>query len=175
MTRCTLPNVPFVEAHNQGTNQSPTAIFVTISSTTSDKGAALGVANWHHSPIAPTVSYHYVVDEGETYRCVPDHVASYGNPYKAINVHICAQPQDFVEAWSVGTAKPALERAAELVADLIVAHKIRLRYLDLEAEHRWLKHRWRHNGGIRVRVPGSWPSEDFLNLVKAQVAVKKAR
>ena len=77
--------------------------------------------------------------------------------------------------WEDATAIRVLYRAADLVADLILLHGIRPRYLDVEAERKWFKHRWRSRGGLIVRVLGEWPYESFLKDVEAKMIVRKGR
>lgn len=172
MPRHALPPIPLVEARNIGPKQKPTAIHLTISQTTSDKGAALGVASYLHSFNAPARSHHFVVDEAITYRCVPTSHAAASFPYRSLSVHICAQPHEEWPMWEDATATRVMHRAADLVADLCLTHKIKPRYLDEGGLARWTKHRWRMNGGIMVRVLGTWPYEAFLGDVKSQMVIK---
>lgn len=172
MPKHVLPAIPFVEADRVGGSQKPTSIILKISSTTSDKGAALGVAQYQHQPRGPMLSFHYIVDNETTYNCVPVNVASYANPHRAISVLICAQPHEDEAMWEDATATPVLHRTADLVADLMLAYKIRPRYLTGEAEEKWFKHRWRHRGGLLVKIPGAWPYESFLLDVRSQMIIK---
>lgn len=172
MARRAMPRFPFVEARHVGDAQKPTAVVLKLSSTTSEEGAALGIANYHHRPGAPFLSYHYIVDEARVYQCVPDNVSAYSNSYRAINILICAEPQEDVALWHSPTTAPVMHQAAALVADVLLAYKIRPRYLDLDAETRWLEHRWRRRGGIIVRAEGAWPYESFLGDVEAQMVIK---
>lgn len=173
MAKFALPNVPFVEARHVGGPQKPTAIVLSLSSTTSDEGAALGIAMNLHKATAPFNSYHYIVDEAQTYRCVPDDVAAYSSPHRAIDILICAQPR--TEEWPLWKDTPetrVFHRTVNLVAELILAHKIKDRYLDAESETKWAQHKWRRHGGLIVRVIGTWPYEEFLSDVRAQLVVK---
>lgn len=172
MARHVVPNYPFVQAKHVGDTQRPTAIVLSLSNTTSDRGSALAIANYHHGPVAPRKSYHYIVDEGKTYRCVPVNVAAYGNPYRAINVHICAQPHESVPMWEDGSATTVMYRAADLIADLMLAYRIPARNLTGAAEEKWRKHRWRRRGGLIVHVEGAWPYTSFLGDVKARMTIK---
>lgn len=159
MTKFQSPNVPFVEACFVGSKHRPTAIVLDLSMTTSDKGAALGVASNLHRPNGPSKSFHYLVDEAETYRGVWDNYATYGSPHRAISVLVCSQPVEQPSLWEEN--REVMNRAAYLVADLCLAHKIKPRYLHYENLERWLKRRSRRNGGIFVRAPGVWPSFFF--------------
>lgn len=172
MARHAVPNYPYVQARYVGGSQRPTAIVLSLSDTTSDKGAALAIANYHHSVVAPPKSYHYIVDENKTYRCIPVDVAAYGNPHRAINVHICAQPHESVPMWEDGSATKVMYRTADLIADLMLAYRIPARNLTGAAEDRWVKHKWRTRGGLIVRVPGVWPYKSFLDDVKARMTIK---
>jgi hypothetical protein len=169
MAKYQASKAPFVQARHVGPHQKPTAIVLSLSCTTSDKGSALGIATYHHKPSAPLKSWHYILDEAETYRCIPVSVAAYGNPYGAISVHICAQPHEYVPLWEDGSASKVMYRAADLVAELCLAYKIPARYLN---EERWRKRRSRRRGGILVNVLGSWPSQSFLDDVQAQMTLK---
>lgn len=172
MARYATPTIPFVEARNVGPKQKPTSIVLSLSATTSEKGAALGIANYHHKMNAPTQSYHYILDSTDTFQCVPDEVMAYCSPYRSLNVLICAQPHEEVALWEDGSATRVMYRAADLIADLILGHKIRPRYLDEDAEHRWIRHKWRRNGGLIVRAIGTWPYESFLDDVKSRILIK---
>ena len=155
-----------------GGHQKPTAIVLSLSSTTSDEGAALGIASNLHKSNAPLNSYHYIVDEAKTYRCIPQDVAAYSSYRNALDILICAQPHEEVAMWEDATATKVMHRTADLVADLMLAYKIRARYLDTEAEQKWVKHKWRRRGGLIVHAIGTWPYQAFLDDVKAQMLVK---
>jgi hypothetical protein len=167
------PNVPYVQARHIGGKQKPTAIVISLSSTTSDAGSALAIAKHQHGRVAPTVSHHYILDEAKTYRGVPDSRAAYSNPYRSLSVYICAQPHEYVPLFEDGVAAPVLNRAADVVADLVLAHKIKLRYID--PSEKWNKRRWRRNGGIIIRAIGTWPYESFLHDVESRVEQKRKR
>lgn len=173
MARYPVPDVPFVQARNVGGPHKPTAIVLSLSETTSSEGAALGIAQNLHKSSAPLNSYHYLVDEAKVYRGVPDGVAAYSTPHRALDVLICAEiHSNEWPLWEDSTATRVMHRAADLVADLCLAHKIRARYLDESSESKWLSHRWRRRGGLIVRVRGEWPYEAFLSDVKAQMIIK---
>jgi N-acetylmuramoyl-L-alanine amidase len=172
MTKTQPPNVPYVEAQHQGSKQKPTSIRLHLSSTTSDKGAALGIANRLHQTTSPLISYHYIVDEAEIYRCVWDNVAAYSQPWRSLNIMICSEPMSDVQMWSDSPQADVLHRTADLVATLVLTHKIRVRHLDLEAELKWRKRRWRRQGGIALNILGAWPREAFLSDVESQIVLK---
>lgn len=173
MPKHRVPDFPYVEAHNVGMPQIPTAIILRLSGTTSKKGAALGIANYHHGRGAPLESHHFILDEAVTYRCVPDRVQAYNSPFRAISILICAQPHEYEPLWDeLGSLVPVLRRATELVADLTLAHRIRPVYAH---EPSWLKHRWRRRGGLVVHAKGSWPSEAFMGEVQTHRVLKTER
>lgn len=171
MARHKMPNYPYVQARNVGGKQKPTAIVLHLSNTTSEKGAALGVANYHHRFDAPHKSYHYIVDESKIYRCVPINVASYGNPYQAINILLCMQPQEVFRNWLDSPETKALAKAVDLIADLMLAYRIPARNLTGVAEQKWFKRRWRRRGGLILRIRGDWP-RNFIDDVAAAMIVK---
>ena len=172
MAKHPLPNVPFVEAKHCGSKHRPSLIVLRVSFTTSDKGAALGIANYHHQAGAPLRTHHYILDEADTYRCIPDNLSAHKNPEGALSVLMCSQPHEDVEMWKETSSTVMMTRTAALVADLMLAHKIPLQYLDDAAVTRWNKHRWRRRGGLFVRVAGTWPYEAFMNDVKSQMSIK---
>lgn len=172
MPKHRVPDFPYVEARNVGMPQVPTAIVLRLSGTTSRKGAALGIANYQHGLVAPLESHHFILDEASTYRCIDPGVQAYASPFRAISVLMCAQPHEYEPLWEDATASPVLRRAAELVADLSLAHRIRPVYLD---ETRWFKHRWRRRGGLMVRVQGTWPGEAFIDSVQSYRVIKSEK
>lgn len=167
-----VPSVPYVEAQHKGSKQRPTAIVLSLSCTTSDKGAALGLANRFHKLNSPADSYHYFVDEASIFRGLFDNVAAYSSPFRSIDVHLAAQPTQNPLMWLEGDRANVLELAAELVADLMWAYKIKLRYLEGEGQSRWLKRKWRRRGGLILEIPGGWPKDEFLIKVNAYLAGK---
>jgi len=171
------PNVPFVGAQHVGGSQRPTAIYITLSETTSDSGSALAIAKYLHGRTAPLKSHHYILDESRTYRCVPDFRQAYGTFHHSVSVHICAQIHEDIPLWTDDELSPAMKRAAKLVAELVLYHKIRLRYVDTDGEAyvKWRRHRWRRRGGIIVNVLGSWPYDLFMDEVHAELGKLKAR
>lgn len=168
MTKFQPPNVPYVEAHHQGSKQRPTAIVLSLSSTTSDKGAALGIASRLHKSNAPTNSYHYMVDSAETYRGVWDVVAAYNSPYRSLDILLCAEPVEQASRWLSAGHSDTLYRAVDLVARLSLIHKIPVRILHGSAENKWEHRKWRMHGGILLRVQGEFPEDAFIRLVNAR-------
>lgn len=174
MRRYQPPNIPFVEARYTGGKQKrPTVIILTLSFTTSEKGAALAVANRHHRSTSPTYSCHYVVDEAEAYRCIPDDVSAYHGYKRAIEINICAEPIEDESSWYNHTQHAVIQRTAKIVADLLLTYKIPTRYLDNDAETRWTtKRKSRRLGGIIIRVPGAWPHDLFMTYVNAEKTLR---
>lgn len=168
MSKFQAPKVPYVEAYHVGTKQRPTAIVLDLSETTSDKGAALAIASQLHTRNAPPTSYHYLVDETETYQGVWNGLAAFGSPYRTLNILLCGQPQEDVSVLEAPPMSHVLQRTALLVAQLSLTYRIPTRYLSNETLMSWEKHRFRRRGGIIVRVRGEWPFESFLEDVQAR-------
>jgi hypothetical protein len=160
-------NIPFVQAHHVGNRrQRPTAIVLRTSFTTGDKGAALGIANAWHNPYTKTDSCHYVVDEFQAVRCVPDKSTAMpigtGIYKRAISINVCYDPPDAPMAAVVA-------RTARLVARLCKLYKIKPRLLSLGGEEDWVLHKWRSRGGIILKTVGDFPTITFLDAVKAEL------
>ncbi len=177
MAKYSDPEMPFVESHYQGAGQRPTLIALRPSMTTSEAGAALGVATRYHSKSSPHDAPHYVVDDETRFRCVEDDTIAghwHCEDKGAIRVMLCAEPVSRVQFWDeIVVHKRVLHNAARLVADLTLLHKIRPEILCEEDLVRWKKHKWRRRGGIFVDASGyDFPIEDFLAEVKAQRALK---
>lgn len=176
MSRYDLPDMPYVEARFQFGKQKPTAILLRGSFTTSDKGAALGVAQMWHSAPDPWKAGHYTVDEELRFRCVEDRVVA-GTPECAdrggIRIAVCAQPIGREIFWNEKFHSKVLNRTARLVAELSLVYKIPVRYLDEADIVKWHKHPWRKRGGIIIETPSGFPYESFLSEVGAQRALKK--
>lgn len=168
------PNVPFIEAYNKGGKHKPTAILLEPTFTTSVKGAAFGIANNLHRS-KDLGSWHYVVDEAETYRCVWDNLVALSDPSEdsrgILSVKICLDPAKKF-AWDDPQPSALLRRTADLVAQLSLAYKIPTRYLDRSEEARWRAHRRRSRGGIILNIPGDWPTGRFMSLVSLQKTIK---
>lgn len=177
MSKLKTPTVPFVEARHQSSKQRPTAIELSFSYTTSDEGAALGIAYaWHKSKTSYEPS-HYVVDEATVYRCVPDKIVAgipeYSEP-RAIRVQICAQPISGSQFWDDTEHAKVLHRAAKLLAELCWTHKIPIVFLNEDDKNRWRAWRRRGRGGIFLReyLPAeNFPAMTFLSDIKAQQVI----
>lgn len=167
MTKPSLSNYPYVEAFNQGDKQRPTAMYIRLSNTPYEVGAALAIANTWHKRNSPVDSCHYVTDEVATYQCVPDKVTAFHKAYGSkgqISINVCAYPTEDVSSWD---RTNVINQTAELAAEISIIHKIRVRYLNDAQLMRWNKRKWRHRGGIIVNVEGDWPYSSFLEKVNA--------
>jgi hypothetical protein len=168
------PVVPYVEAHYQGGKQKPTAIILRPSFTNSEEGAALAVAQYWHRSSSFWDAGHYTVDNARRFRCVRDNViAGKDDSGKGeLRIALCADPMSGKIFWNEDEHRLVLRNAAQLVAELSLAHKIKARYLDQEGLERWSKFRSRARGGIYIYEPSGFPFEAFLNEVNAQRVLK---
>lgn len=174
MTKYEPPAAPYVEAHHQGGKQKPTAIILRPSFTNSEEGAALAVAQYWHKSSSFWDAGHYTIDRTKRFRCVRDNViAGIDNSGKGeLRVTLCADPISGQQFWDVDEHRLVLSNAAHLVAELTLAHKIKLRYLDDDGLARWGKFRTRARGGIYVDEPSGFPFQAFLDEVNAQRVLK---
>lgn len=169
MSKYKTPKMPFVEAHYQFGKQKPKQIILRGTFTTSNKGAALGIAQVWHSSQEPWTSGHYTIDDETRFRCVPDHVIAGTKDCSdkgVLRVAICAEPVSGFRFWDETLHARVLKRTAKLVAELSLAYNIPVRYVD-EDVRGWLKPK-----GIVIDTPSGWPSETFLTEVKAQKVLK---
>lgn len=174
MSRFQPPVAPFVESRFQGRKQRPKAIFLSSSHTTSEKGAALGLADAWHRARSGLPAPHYVVDEHAIYRCIPDHKESERRPGGgAIHVHLCSEPLDDVSFWDDAEHVKVLDLAEDLVAQLALAHKIPIRLLSKKHEDRWLDEHWLRRRGVVNQIVGEFPTERFLQNVREQMVFFK--
>lgn len=169
MTRFQPPVVPFVESHHKGKKQRPSLIMLHLSETTSEKGAALGIANYWHQPFSPEdAACHYVVDESAQFRCVPDKFQC-GGSKGVLHITMCALPTTSELVWDGESYSNVLIRTADLVAQLCLAYKIHPRILDSEQFDRWFRFKSRRRSGIGIHLPGVWPRSRFLALVQERI------
>jgi len=172
--------MPFVSAKLQGGKQKPTAIILRPSHTRSFDGAALAVAQrWHQAPSFWSAG-HYTVDESKRYRCVNDDVVAGDNESDkgAIRIAMCAEPAGNSVFWDEDYHRHVLRKTAELVAELSLAHKIEVDYLNEEyggdkTFAKWQKRRTRRRGGIYVVETSGFPFQAFINEVDAKRDLKK--
>jgi N-acetylmuramoyl-L-alanine amidase CwlA len=163
MSETLTRTIPFIEARHKGRKQRPKTIMIRLSETTSDRGAALGIANYWHSPSSPLESCHYVVDSELTFQCVPVNRVSYSSKLVergVVSVNVCAPPTFDVGFWKDQDYANVLDNAAKLVAYLCKTHNIPVRGVDLLDTRRLFS-----RGGIMVNVRGAWPTNDFLLAV----------
>lgn len=174
MTSYEPPRAPYVEAHHQGGKQKPTAIILRPSFTNSEEGAALAVAQYWHRSSSFWDAGHYTVDRTQRFRCVRDNViAGKDTSSKGeLRVAICADPMSGQVFWNEDEHRYVLRNAAQLVAELTLAHKIKVRYLDQESLEHWSQFRTRRRGGIYVYEPSGFPFQAFIDEVNAQRVLK---
>jgi N-acetylmuramoyl-L-alanine amidase. len=180
MSKFQPPVAPFVEARNKGGKQRPTLIVLSSSWTTSDKGAALGIANTLHRSNSPEKSFHYVVDEESVFQCVWDHVVALHCGYDkgSIGIKMCDDPSLLLRRWSDKPHQKVLYRLAELTAQLCLAYGIPARFLTDEQLLKWSKRKWKSKGGIVTSAqmsrvfnlpdqqdPKEWSRYEFLYFV----------
>jgi hypothetical protein len=157
-------HIPIVEAAHFGGRQRPSAILIRSSLTTGDKGAANAIAQAWHNPYNRIDSCHYVVDDSQTLRCVPDKVVAYpGFPEHkgAISINVCYNP-------SGGPSPLTLSRTIKLTARLCKFHTFPVRIFDEATEEKWLKHKWWYRGGIILKTVGNFPADEFLSSVEIE-------
>lgn len=175
MSTYSSPEMPTVQSRHQGGKQKPTAIILRGAFTTSSDGAALGLANaWHKGP-DPWRSGHYTIDDRSRFRCTPDDVVAGAEEWAtkgAILIAICAEPVTGSVFWDSGLHRDVLNRTAELVAELTLAHKIQHHYLEPKSAEGWIRKPSRRRGGIIVETTSGWPFQEFIDEVKAQRALK---
>jgi hypothetical protein len=175
MSKYPPPVMPTVEAFYGSGKQKPTAIILSPSFTTSEKGAALGVAMTWHSPSSPRDSGHYTVDEVQRFRTLPDKMIAghwQHTQKNAIRIMVCAEPYSASTFWHDNIHLPVLHKTAELVAELTLAYNINVSYFTDGSFERWKKRSTRYRGGILVDTPEGWPWQRFYNEVMAQRALK---
>lgn len=160
---------PYVEARHQGGRHRPTSILIKPSWTTSDEGAALGVAQRQHMHDAPHETFHFTVDEEQIFQCVPartvaghEHCAQKG----LLKIKVCFDPSVTQYGWNSGTYVRLLDQLSTLTAQLTVDYKIRPRMLNYLTFDRWTSWHTRRRGGIFAQMEGPWPQEDFIAQVE---------
>ena len=185
MGKFKAPTVPYVEARHKGGKQKPTLIVLSSSWTTSEKGAALGVANALHRSNAPEKSFHYVIDEASIFQCVWDHCVALHCGYDAgsIGINMCDDPSLLLRRWNEPSHQRILHRLAEITAKLCLAYDIPAHFLTDEQLSKWSKHKWKSKGGIVTSAqmsrvfnlpdkqdPTEWPRFEFLSLLHDRIA-----
>lgn len=170
-------SMPYVESAFKGGRQRPTAIIISPSFTTSVKGAAVGIAKTWNRGRTQLDPSHYVVDETTVVRCVDDKFFVASSPHDvdmgAIRIMICAHPAN-ASFWDLARHGMVLQKTSELVAELIVKHKIKLAYMNEQTMRRWEEHPWRRRGGIFIdENAGEWPHQHFMDAVQANIDARK--
>lgn len=172
-----LLDYPYVEPQIKGGRQRPSLIVLSSSFTTTDSGAAFGLTHSMHRGHIKE-SYHFVVDEAQTIRCVDvKMVAIYEEDTKhTVGVLLCDDPSGAESRWDDRQHVLLLQRGADLIARLCVDYKIRPQFLNQEELSAWQRWRIRRRGGIVTTGFMSqtyWPSDYFLTLVKANIEKHK--
>lgn len=162
-----MNNYPYVEAFQQGGRQRHLSVIrVVPSETTSDTGAALGVAQRQHLSDAPHEAFHFTVDETRIYQCVPIktqaghfHCANKGE----IGIKLCFDPPDVQYGWDDFQHTKLLDNLVDLLALLTVQYKIRPRFLTQKEYDAWRfkSFKTRSSGGIFLDF-GVWSPESYL-------------
>jgi hypothetical protein len=166
---------PYVESRYRSGKQRPTAIIITPSWTSSEQGAALGLANHWHSMFSPPTTGHYIVDSEMIYRTARDDEvagAKDSSEKGAIYITVCAEPVHPDNFWDPDTHYLVLRKTAELVVALVDTHKIRTRYLNERKFDQWRWWRNRFRGGIYIDSPGVFPKMDFAAEIERQAILK---
>lgn len=157
-------NIPFVEAAHYDGRQRPSAVLLRTSWTTGDKGAANGIAQAWHNPNSRVDSCHYVIDEFQTLRCVPDNIDAYHSTLShkgAVSINVCHNPPFAPE-------RVIVCRAAQLTARLCKLYHIPVRILSDAEEAKWVKRKWRSRGGIILKTVGDFPADEFFDSVVSE-------
>lgn len=156
---------PYVEAHHQGLRQRrPSAILLKPTWTTSDTGAAYGIAMAQHRRGAPHDTAHFVVDSSTIYQCVPAKTIAgheHCSTKNLLSISVCFDPSETQYGWDSKTHQDLLENLSELVAQLTVEYKIRPVWLDAASFKRWTKMKTRSRGGLFAQMEGPWPLAEF--------------
>lgn len=188
-TKYPAPRPPQVPAFNHGGPQTPTLLVMHSTVSGAAKGTANGIAQWWHKSSSPNTSAHYIVDEGTTIQCVGDHTIAYHCGYNtnSIGIEMCDDPSDPKSRWDSEPHIQMLNRTADLVAQLCLAYGIPARYLTDDELRAWGRNKTAANGGIVTHAqmsrvfkmsthwdPGEWPSEKFLETVRADINEKKS-
>lgn len=153
--------LPFVQARHTLGSQKPKTIELRSSFTTSDSGAALGLANYWHSDLSFKHPSHYVVDETAVYQCVPDNVMvdSFNGAKKGVLlITVCSEPLSNVKQWYDQSHQQVLTRTISLIRELARTYHIPLRYVDDTSQKRWYQFKFRRHG-IVINITGIWPYE----------------
>lgn len=154
--RYAAPSPVLIPARWSGGAQTPGLIVIHATVGPTKAGSARGVAKFFQTEATPT-SAHYVVDEAETFQCVPDHTVAYHCGYNddSIGIEMCFMPVlSALTNWltpgrkvkqhvriPLAQLRPEvgrmIKRAAALGGDLALAYDIPVTFLGVKELHAW--------------------------------------
>lgn len=182
MPKFSPPSPPFIAARNKGGKQVPKAVVMHGTVSSDNPGTARNIAEWWAGLTSPMSSAHYTRDPKETIQSVPDHVVAYhcGHNQDSIGYELCDEQQGPPSRWADADSLAILHGAANDVADLCLAYKIKPKRPSIAA----LKRRGPHGiyghddsrqafGGTTHTDPRDFPWEKFLGLVRQAIVRKK--
>lgn len=159
-------NIPWVEAYYTGEKRRPTAIVIRTSQTSGDPGSAFGIAKaWHHS-FNNVDSCHYVIDEMQTIRCIPDNIACMSKytpsfNHRGIVINVCHIPP-------FEPTERIVYRTSKQVARLCRLHRIKPRLLSEEQKLKWIDKPRKRRGGVILATVGDFPTNNFMASVQEE-------
>lgn len=183
MAKFPPPSAPFIPARNRGGSQTPKAIVLHGTVSSDNAGTARQIATWWNGPTSPVSSAHYTVDPKEVIQSVGDHTVAFhcGFNQDSIAVEFCDEQQGPANRWQDADSQAILHRAARLVAELMLAYKIKLVRPTTAALKRKGPHGvYGHNdsrlafGGTTHTDPKDFPWEQFFGFVRLEVKRIKA-
>lgn len=180
------PSPPMIPARNKGKSgkNKPRAVVIHGTVSSDNPGTARNIANWWASSRSPMTSCHYIVDPREVIQCVGDHTVAYhcGSNQDTIGVELCDEQQGPASRWQDADSQAIIRRAARLVAELCLAYGIEPKRPTIAELKSKGKHGvYGHNdsrlafGGTSHTDPRDFPWEQFLRLVRAEIAKIKAQ
>lgn len=127
---------PFVESPNvtRSAGRRVDVVVVHTMEVAETAGAAEAVASWFADPSAQ-VSAHYCVDADSVVQCVREEDIAWharGGNEHTIGVELAGRAGQGPAGWDDAYSRAVLERAARLVARILVRHGIPLRWLSSE-------------------------------------------
>lgn len=164
---------PYVQAAHQGRRQRPSLIVLRSIDVISYPGNAFHVANWWHNPAcSKDVVTHYVMDESETYLCVPTTTQAGTCERGSIAITLCSPPTDEHE-WYRIVNSGLFDNTIELVTDLCLKHGIRPRAISFDEHISWRKFKTKLRGGIRFETQGGMPEGVFIRVLQRRIDERK--
>lgn len=172
------PSPPFIPARHRGGKQTPKAIVLHGTVSSDNAGTARQIATWWNGPTSPVSSAHYTVDPKEIIQSVGDHTVAFhcGFNQDSIAIEFCDEQQGPASRWQDADSQAILQRAARLVAQLMLAYKIKLVRPTTAALKRKGPHGvYGHNdsrlafGGTTHTDPKDFPWEQFFGFVRLEV------